>query len=107
MVGEYLAQADQRSADPDPAHHGVDASAGNLRDDLLRRLVAVGHGFVWIGELQWRVSTALGRDAVRRVQGARIPSTDGEKTTSPPILLSDHPAFLADAIRHHGDKMQT
>ena len=70
-IGEPLAEADERSAGSHPADDRVDASARDLRDDLLGGPVSMGAGVVRVGELERSKAAALGAaSAAARREGA-------------------------------------
>ena len=83
-IGEALVEPDQRPPGSHPADHGVNTSAGDLRDDLLRGSVSMGAGVVGVGKLEWGKAATLDRLERGTRQAPRIPSARGEKTTSPP-----------------------
>ncbi len=70
---------------PTPLTTASTQPPGNLRDDLLRRLLPVRLGIIRVGELERQVTAAGGRLALRAREGAEDSRPcGGEKTTRPP-----------------------
>ena len=94
VVGKPVPEADERTAGSDAAYDGVDATAGDLSDDLAGRLIPMSTRIVGIRKLKGLETAAPAATRAAIASDPPTPSARGENTTSPP-----HASMMRDRSR--------